>query len=194
MFLQCTHFCGGVYFWGHVYLKEGSQGCSFWQTDAALGQMNGEGNSLVNCERKWPLEWKILQMWSIYSPALTDSFESGSKYSREKEHIWPWLMLPLLLVIHPVLQARWEKQVVPQLVSYWRGKKSLLFSSRSQSEQPLLLAQVNGESRGRTQRSPQLLLLLETSLLKLFFWGKIKEKRFDKTGTVFFWDLESDVP
>lgn len=100
------------------------------------------------------------------------SFESSSRYSREKECIWPWLMLWLPVVIHPVLQARWEKQVVPQLVNHWREKKSLLFSSRSQPEQllPLLLAQVNGKRRVRTQCLPQLLLLLESSLLIFVFF------------------------
>lgn len=69
-FFNALIFCVGVYFWVYVYSKEGCQGCSFQQTDAALGQTNGEGNSLVSCERKWALEWKILQMWSIYSPVL----------------------------------------------------------------------------------------------------------------------------
>lgn len=81
-------------------------------------------------------------------------------------------MLLLLVLIHPVLQARWEKQVVPQLVNHWREKKSLLFSSRSQPEQllPLLLAQVNGKRRVGTQCLPQLLLLLESSLLIFVFF------------------------
>lgn len=62
--------------------------------------------------------------------------------------------------------------MVPQLVNYWREKRSLLFSSRSQPEQllPLLLAQVNGKRRVSTQCLPQLLLLLESSLLKLGFF------------------------
>lgn len=43
--------------------------------------------------------------------------------------------------------------MVPQLVNYWREKRSLLFSSRSQPEQllPLLLARVNGKRRVSTQ-------------------------------------------
>lgn len=86
---------------------------------------------------------------------------------------------------------------MPQLVNHWREKKSLLFSSRSQPEQllPLLLAQVNGKRRVGTQCLPQLLLLLESSLLIFVFFlrGEIKQKCFNKTGLVFFWDLESDV-
>lgn len=85
---------------------------------------------------------------------------------------------------------------MPQLVNYWREKKSLLFSSRSQPEQLLLLAQVNGKRRISTQCLPQLLLLLESSLLIFFFFffgGKIKRKCVNKTSMVFFWDLEYDV-
>jgi len=105
-------------------------------------------------------------------------------------------MVSVLLVIHPVPRARWEKQVVPQLVSCWREKKRLLFRSRSQPEQPLLLllAQVNGKRRVSTQCLPQLLLLLESSLwIFFFFCGKIKQKCFNKTGMVFFRDLEYGV-
>lgn len=116
----------------------------------------------------------VAHLFPLYLQALEydASFESSSRYSREKECIWPWLMLSLLVVIHPVLQARWEKQVVPQLVNHWREKKSLLFSSRSQPEQllPLLLAQVNGKRRVGTQCLPQLLLLLESSLLIFVFF------------------------
>lgn len=116
------------------------------------------------------------------------SFESSSRYSREKEYIWPWLMLLLLVVIHPVLQARWEKQVVPQLVNHWREKKSLLFSSRSQPEQllPLLLAQVNGKRRVRTQCLPQLLLLLEFSLL-IFVFFLLVAKSNNSASTKLAW-------
>lgn len=64
----------------------------------------------------------------------------------------------LLLVIHPILQAGWGKQVVPQLVGCWRGKRSLCSVSEA-SLSAQLLAQVNEKRRASTQGLPQLLLL-----------------------------------
>lgn len=54
--------------------------------------MNGEVDCLVGCEKKLSLEEKTLQMLSIFPVYLQASeyeasFESSSRYSREKECI-----------------------------------------------------------------------------------------------------------
>lgn len=145
--------CMWIFLRIRVYLRKRARVALSGRLMPLLVVWMGEGIVWSAVGRQLALEWEVLQMWSIYSSVFVGSeasFESSCRYRREKQFIWPWLMFPALLVIHPVLQASWEKQVVPQLVNYWREKKSLLFGSSSQPDEllPLFLAQVNGKRRG----------------------------------------------